>query len=414
MRLDRRRVLAATAAMPLTALWARRGFAADATKINYWHHFTSDTEFRGLERVMALFKQRYPNIDLTQENIPNPEWMSKVTAAVVSGSKPDTAMVTADRAYDMVNMGGLIDLTDKIKGWDKFKLYDDKVWTGIKVNDKLYGLPMFIFVDWMYYRKDWFDEAGISGPPKTFQEMTEIAVKLTDPSKNRYGFGLRGASGGQSLIMDVFRGFGIKVVEDGKAAMDPKTTAEALAWYSGLFTKQKVCPPSAPNDSYRQIMEGFKTGQTAMIWHHTGSLTEIQGAMKPGQFMTATRPAGPVQRYARTTYQFNGIMDPEHEDLGWDWLTFWSDPDAGIAFLEETGYFPSNPEIAKDPRIQSNPIYAAAVETVSYGQLPTRFTGGPGWEETVLLPEFQKILVGNTTPQAAADAIIQGLEATLQ
>lgn len=410
MQLDRRRLLTAAAATPLVAALPRMAWAA--TDINYWHHFTSATEFKGLERVMALFKERYPDINLTQENIPNAEWMSKITAASVSGSKPTTAMITADRAPDMVNMGGPIDLTDKIKGWDKFGLYAPSTWEGITVNGKLYGLPLFIFVDWMYYRKDWFDEAGLKAPTN-FIEMTEAAVKLTDPSKNRFGFGLRGASGGQSLIMDVFHAYGLEIVKDGKPAMDKAKLVEALDWYSGLYTKLKVAPPSAPNDSYRQIMEGFKTGQTAMIWHHTGSLTELQQAMPEGSFMTATRPAGPARHYARVTYQFNGIMDPSKLDAGWDWLTFWSEADPGIAFLEETGYFPSNPEIAKDDRIQKNPIYAAAVETTRFGSLPTRFPGSPGWEETVVLPEFQRILVGQTTVEAAADAILAGLESTL-
>ena len=41
------------------------------------------------------------------------------------------------------------------------------------------------------------------------------------------------------------------------------------------------------------------------------------------------------------------------------------------------------------------------------------FPGSPGWEETVVLPEFQRILVGQTTVEAAADAILTGLESTL-
>jgi multiple sugar transport system substrate-binding protein len=412
MQLDRRRLLATAAAVPLAATLPRRGLAA--TTINYWHHLTSTTEFRGLERVIALFQERHPDIAVVQENIPNAEWMSKVTAAAVSGSMPDTAMITADRALDMVNMGGPIDLTERIRGWEKFGQYPEKTWEGITVNGKLYGLPCFTFVDWMYYRKDWFDEAGIAGPPKTMLEMAEIAAKLTDPAKNRYGFGLRGGAGGQSLVVDVFLAFGNKIVQDGKPAMDRQKTIDALAWYTGLYTERKVCPPSAPNDSYRQIMEGFKTGQTAMIWHHTGSLTELQGALKPEQLMTATRPAGPERHFARVTYQFNGIMNPAELEQGWDWLTFWSETDPGVAFLEETGYFPSNPLIAQDERVAKNPIYAAAVETTRFGELQPRFPGGPGWEETVVLPAFQKILVGQATVEDAADEILHGLESTLQ
>ena len=87
---------------------------------------------------------------------------------------------------------------------------------------------------------------------------------------------------------------------------------------------------------------------------------------------------------------------------------------AGIAFLEETGYFPSSPKIAKDERIVKNPIYAAAVETTKFGRLPPTFVGVAGWSETVVLPEFQKALVQRATPEQAVDAMIKGLEAALK
>src|SRR5262249_40200536 len=58
--------------------------AKATTNINYWHHFTSDTEFQGLDAVMALFAKKYPDIKLTQENIPNADFMAKFTAAVAA------------------------------------------------------------------------------------------------------------------------------------------------------------------------------------------------------------------------------------------------------------------------------------------------------------------------------------------
>jgi multiple sugar transport system substrate-binding protein len=412
MNIDRRGLLWTAASLPLATLLPRGARAA--TTINYWHHFTSATEFEGLERIVALFQEKHPDIEVVQENIPNPEWMSKVTAAVVSGSRPDTAMVSAERAPDMVAMGGMTDLTERIRAWPKYGEYPEKVWEGCTVDGSLYGIPGFTFVDWMYYRTDWFEEAGIAGPPKDFGELTDIAVKLTDPARNRYGFCMRGGAGGQALFMDMLHGFGLEPVVDGQVALDRAKLVEAMDWYTSLYTKLKVCQPSAPNDGYRQIMESFKTGQTGMIWHHTGSLTEIQQVLGPDQFMTATRPAGPEVRYARTTYQFNGVMDPRSIDAGFEWIAFWSEADAGIAMLEATGYFPSNPNVAKDERIAGNPLYAAAIETTTYGQIPSRFPGGPGWEETVVLPEFQKVLVGQTTVEAAADAILMGLEATLR
>ena len=49
----------------------------------------------------------------------------------------------------------------------------------------------------MYYRKDWFAEKGIA-PPTTYQEFLDAAIKVTDPTKNRYGLSMRGGAGGSS------------------------------------------------------------------------------------------------------------------------------------------------------------------------------------------------------------------------
>jgi multiple sugar transport system substrate-binding protein len=408
MTMRRRSLLGGLAAAP----FARPAWAQKAS-INYWHHFTSTTEFKGLERVMALFRQRFPDIALTQENIPNPDYMAKMTASVMANARPNTAMVVAERVNDLVGMGALSDLTPKIKAWPHYSEYPAQAWSGCSVGGKIYGIPAFTFVDWMYYRKDWFDEAGLSAPT-TLQDFAAAAVKLTDPAKNRYGFGLRGGPGGYKYVIDMLESFGSPIVKDGKPAIDRARAIEAVRFYTELLTRQKVAPSSAAGDGYRQIMEGFKTGQTAMVWHHTGSFTEIAAAMKPGTWATAPMPAGPAAHIARLSYLFNGIANPAMPDAAWAWIGFWAEPDAAIAFLEETGYFPSSPKVAADPRITGNPLYAAAVQTTKFGRLPVAFTGIAGWSDNVVQPEFQKALVGRSTPAAAVDAMIAGLDAALQ
>ncbi len=196
-RFDRRSVLkmgggllAASALLPQHAL-------AQSASINYWHTFTSQSEQAGLQAVLDLFKAAHADIAVTPENIPNPEFMAKITAAVVSGSRPDVTMVASERFQDLLAMGGLTDMTDRIATWERRADFDDKRFASITQDGKSYGVPGFTFVDWMYYRKDWFEEAGIA-PPTTLEELRQAAIKLTDPAKGRFGFGLRGGPGGQN------------------------------------------------------------------------------------------------------------------------------------------------------------------------------------------------------------------------
>ena len=407
--IKRRGLLGGAAA--LAASTPRLAFSAGG-KIVYWHHFTSQEEFAGLKRVMEIFKTKFPDITVQQENIPNPEYMTKFTAAVMANTRPDVSMVVAERLPDMMAMNGLVDLTARINAWKNKANYPADRWQGATLNGKIYGVPAFTFVDWGYYRKDWFDQAGLV-PPKTLDDFVTVAKKLTDPSKNRYGFGMRGGPGGFAYIIDLIESFGSKFVVDGKNAMDKGKTLAAIKWYSELVTVHKVVPPSVTNDGFRQIMEGFKTGQTAMTWHHTGSLTELVRFFKNGEFGSYAKPAGPASRVARLTYLFNGIMKNDNIEAAWDWISFWGEPDPSIAFLEETGYFPSSTVIAQDPRITGNPLYAPARETTTFGSLPPGFIGFAGWAQNTVLPEFQKILVGQSTPEKCTDAIIKGLDAAI-
>ncbi len=412
--IDRRGLLAGTAAAAL-ALGLRPGpAAAQSGDVVYWHHFAAQAVVVGFERVVELFGEAYPEIDLSSETIPNADFMQKFTAAVVADSRPDTTMVSAERFPDMHAMGGLVDLTDRIESWPRRSAFPDDRFESVSADGRIYGVPAFSFVNWVYYRKDWFEEAGIEEPPETMEDFLDAALKITDPARGRYGFGMRGGDGGAPYITDMMRAWGSPIVEDGEVALDRQTAIEAVRFYAELYTKHNVVPPSAPNDSYRQIMEGFKTGQTGMVWHHTGSLQEIRTAFPDGNFGTMVRPAGPAARIAQVSYLYNGLMSERNADAAWEWVSFWGEAEPSLAFLELTGYVPVATDVLADPRLTDDPIYAAATRTMEFGVGPLSFIGADGWERTVVTPEFQKILTGTSTVEDAVDQMLLGLERTLR
>lgn len=382
-------------------------------EITYWHHFTSESEMAGLEEATASFQEAYPDVTVTSENIPNADYMTQFTTAAVAGALPDTAMASVDRIPDMLALDGLTDLTERFNDWEGRDGIPETLMAAATVDDKIVGVPMFLFVDWMYYRKDWFEEAGLD-LPQTWQEFREAAIALTDTSQGRYGFGLRGGDGGQNQVINIMRAYGgLSVDDDGVPVIERDAAIEAVAFWAGLYTDDEVVPPSAPNDSYSQIMQAFRTGQTGMLLHHTGSLAEISGDLSTDEFGTMQVPAGPVLQVAGVGPQFNGIPTTDNEDAGWAWLTHWTEPDVAIAFLEKTGYFPASTEAANDPRVTDNPVYDAARESIEKGVLALQFVGAPGWSRTSVLPAFQQVLTGQATPEEAVDQMIADLEAEI-
>ena len=407
----RRELLATSGALAAMAAAGTPGRVFAQDPVSYWHHFTSQSEMQGLAAIETMFAAGGGAV--RSEGIPNADYMSKVTTANVAGGLPDTLMISAERFADLRAQGAIVPVTERIDGWVPKDTFTAPAWDAISMDGDIYGVPAFSFVNWAYYRKDWFDEAGIS-PPDTFEEFREAAIKLTDPSQGRYGFGLRGGDGGQSFLVDVLDSYGALTYADGKATLDTDKAREAMAFYSGLSTEYGVVPPSAPNDSYRQIMEGFKTGQTAMIWHHTGSLVELTEALTPDQIATMIRPAGPAGRIARVAYLYNGSSGKGDPDASWAWISEWAEPDAAIALLEATGYFPATSAVADDPRIVDNPIYAAAIETLTFGQPSPNIVGFQGWLKDVALIELQKLLVEQSSVEESVDVMARELDKAMR
>lgn len=386
---------------------------ASERQIGYWNTFVTERELKGFRNVVALFSARFKDIRFSPETIPNSEYMAKMTAASLARTLPDTAMLSADRVVDCVAMGTAKDITERVKSWSKFSEYSSDTWSGAMVGDKIFAVPAFQFTDWMYYRKDWLDEAGLQAPTN-FDEFVAVAKKMTDPARNRYGFALRGGSLGQRQLFDIIEAFGSPLVVDGKAAIKRDLAIDAVTWASDLVTKHKVCPPGSATNGYRPMMDSFISGQSAMVWHSTGSLTEVQAALKPEQFATAVIPKGPKAHINRVTSIFNGILSDKNVEDAWKWISFWSEVEPAIAMFEETGYIPSAASAARNPLIADAPLFKAALEAASFGQQPPRFVGVNAWGEGVVLPEYQKVLIGRTTPAAAVDAMIAGLEEALR
>ncbi len=378
--------------------------------ITYWHHFTEENEMKGLEHAEQVFEADNPGITVTSETVPNPDYMTKMVTAVQANQKPDTAMISVDRVADLVEMGAVLPITDRVKAWEHYDDFSPAIWDAITYNGEIYGIPAFSFVDVMFYRSDWFEEQGLT-PPTNWDEFQTTAIALTDAAQNRYGFALRGGAGGAGWAMKVLESQGVTWLdENGQPAIDRDTLIKALGYYTGLATQDHAVPPSAAGDGYTETVTGFKTGLTGMLFQSTGALADISSGLTAGeQFLSAPMPSGEAGPSGRLSALYNGIFSDANEDASWAWITHWGRDDAQIDFMKATGYFPPSTSAQQDPFIANDPIMAPAAAAAASGIAETQFAGLPAFQSDYLLPALQEVLTGQKSVEAAADDIIAGL-----
>ena len=160
--------------------------------ITIWHGFgSSANEVNAFNKMLSLFHTAHPNI--TVKAVPGQD-DDKITAGIRSGNPPDVAVsFTTDNVGKFCQSGAFQDLAPLISR-DKVDMsqFPKAVSDYTQFRGKRCALPLLADVTGLYYNKKLLTAAGYSSPPKTMNELSAMAKKLTvknaDGSLKTVGF----------------------------------------------------------------------------------------------------------------------------------------------------------------------------------------------------------------------------------
>ncbi|HTI01942.1 MAG TPA: sugar ABC transporter substrate-binding protein [Acidisoma sp.] len=187
-----------------------------------------------------------------------------------------TDIATHGGQFDIVTLGsyetpiwakqGWLDPVGDISGYDYNDIFKS-VRQALSQGGKLYALPFYAESSFTYYRKDLFQQAGLTMPDHpTWTQIDQYAAKLTDKSKQQYGICLRGKPGwGENMaffdtLLNTYGGewFNMK----WEAQLDTKPWHDALTFYVHLL--KDYGPPGASSNGFNENQALFSTGHCAM------------------------------------------------------------------------------------------------------------------------------------------------------
>ncbi|WP_395817501.1 ABC transporter substrate-binding protein [Devosia sp.] len=222
-----------------------------------------------LAKMAPMFKEA-TGADLKVEIMDYGTLLTKTTADFIGDTK----------GYDLVTMdivwagayaenGYSVDLTDWVAR-DAAELELDDIYPVLlsslgQYEGKYVAFPFAAYANVLAYRKDLFEAAGLALPATT-EELVEAAKKLTDPSKNQYGFvanGQKGAAVAQDWMQYNTQLGGSILGEDGKPALNSAENVNSLAVYKQLFVE--TAPPGAIEYDWGGREESFRQGIAAMM-----------------------------------------------------------------------------------------------------------------------------------------------------
>jgi multiple sugar transport system substrate-binding protein len=300
-----------------------------------------------------------------------------------------------------MEMQALEPLDQMVAGWDARKDISDDIWKLNKASDgHQYYLPLHYVVLYLYYRGDLFDAAGLKAPTN-FDEFLTAAKALTKDGVS--GFGMRGGAGGYDNWGPFVLGAGANFEKGG---MISDAALKANRFYVGLATENKVVPPSAPTDGFKQIIANFEAGRSAMLIHHVGSSNDLVEALGD-KLQAAPVPHGPDGK-GWTLYgdESNAIFaSSKAKEAAFRWISFLSTAENNVALTKLSGQLPvTTSGAALDTSHQARFVKASTDSLPIAGVLPDSpktadFVG------TVWPTNMQQALLGQISPDDMMQAI---------
>jgi multiple sugar transport system substrate-binding protein len=199
-----------------------------------------------------------------------------------------------------------------------------------RINGVQTSIPVINECEVVFYRKDLFEAAGLK-PPETFEDVERIAAKLTDRTKEMYGFMGRGQ---RSPLVTQFASFFYSCGADwfdqntGTATLNPPEALEAYEFYGRML--RLYGPEGILNMSWPHCVAVFQQGKCAMYFDSNTlyrMLMDPQKSQVGDKTGVALFPAGPKGRriYDSTGWAIAMYSRSRNKELAWKFIRYMTD-----------------------------------------------------------------------------------------
>jgi multiple sugar transport system substrate-binding protein len=210
----------------------------DAPVVTLWAWYPN------MELVVDNFNEAHDDVQVCWTNAgAGGDEYDKFTTAITAGTgAPDVVMMEADRVPTFQIQGGIIDISDY--GYEDVKdNFSEGAWKDVSVGDGIYGAPIDGGPMAMIYRKDVFEQYGIT-PPTTWAEYETAAQTVKDAGGPLFGdFGANVPAAIMALLyQNGAQPFTYDPSNEGEIGinLNDAATKEVLDYWDGLVEKGLV------------------------------------------------------------------------------------------------------------------------------------------------------------------------------
>jgi multiple sugar transport system substrate-binding protein len=353
---------AAAPTQPAAAPTAPAAKAAAPITITFWNTFTGSDADTLKEIVNTYNSTNKDGVTVEMDIMAADVFNQKVPPSIATHTAPNLITLNVADVLAYSKNGSIEDLGDIFTktGLDKADFLPSSLDLGT-VDGKLVAIPMQVFDSTnLFWNKDLFKAAGLDPekPPATFDELEQDAVKLTNASKNQYGFGMFASAAPQWYAV-MIKGNGGDAVDPatGKSVLNSPENLKTFELLHKMAFTEGVTPKSTGGVAMDNLMQA---GQLGMYFNGPWAIPGLKSHNI--NFGVGQVPAGSAGLFAildGTLFSVPTGTDDAHKAAVYSFLKYWNSTEVGKKWSLSDGMPPYLNSVINDPAIQADPMISA-------------------------------------------------------
>ncbi len=323
--------------------------SSDTGEVEFWTMQLKPNFTQYFDELNNSFETKNPTIKLRWVDIPWSAMESKILTAISAKTAPDVVNLNPNFASQLATKNAWLNLEEVVDTQIK-NIYLPQIWEASSIeicqenncSHTTFGLPWYLTTRVTIYNQKLLQQAGISSPPQTYQELATVA-KQVKAKTGKYAFFVTFVPGDSGEVLESLVQMGVNLVDDnGKAAFNSPAGIAAFRYWVDLY-QQKLIPPEVLTQGHRHGIELYQSGETALLSSGAEFLQTIANNAPSIAQVSATAPQITGKTGKKNVAVMNLVI-PRNSDrsaAALKYALYVTNTENQVAFAKEANVLPS-------------------------------------------------------------------------
>ncbi|KQV44502.1 MULTISPECIES: sugar ABC transporter substrate-binding protein [unclassified Rhizobium] len=351
--------------------------AEDVLRFATWD---SDESLAIQQAIAKKFEEKHPGVKVQVEPYAD-GYDQKLVAAFGAGNPPDVMYMWNFPQY-YTSLKPLDDLIARDAAEINPSDFPNGLMNTTRVDGKTYGMPSGFTTQVVFYNKDMFKAAGVEEPRDgwTWDDLRAKAAKFRDKDKKVYGFAVDAKPDPYDFEQFLWSNGTKYISDDGKTLdgyMNSDAAAQVLDMFADMAKKEEAVTLHVGDETSGETL--FNGGKIAMFQSAMWSKAGIDAAGFSYGVASLPKFGDKPAHSALGVSAISIAKDAAHPDLAWEFVKFFSSPEAVAMRVND---LPVRTSVAEEKGMTKDPVYKPFFDILATSNTETHaFLKNQNWSK---------------------------------